>query len=487
MPMSAAAEGLSRERSFSPGPAWIWLGAGVYLLLLVLGSRLLNDSDTFWHIATGKWILDQRGFPGVDIYSFTSAGAPWISTSWLAEVLYAESYELGGWTGPVVLAAASIAATFALLAFILARRIPSTCAIVITLAAVALSTSHFLARPHVLALPVMVAWVNGLLSASERREAPSFWLLPLIAFWANLHGGFVFGLALVAPFAFDALWNADVSQRKPLAWRWIAFGVGALAACCATPYGWGSIAASRRILELGDLLRIIIEWAPVDFSRFGPLQFCVLALIGATLYCGVRLSPPRILLALGLLYMALSHVRNIEIFALLLPLVLLTPLASQFALRPDRTVATSFPVAAAAALMAVLCASTWALAAHRGFSPPADQSPAAAVDVLQQRNARRILNDSPFGGYLISRGIPVFIDGRAELYGERFGLAFDRALRLKDANLFLGLLKDYDIDAVLLPPSTPAISLLDRLDGWQRVYSDDIAVVHVRTIKSGLK
>jgi hypothetical protein len=43
------------------------------------------------------------------------------------------------------------------------------------------------------------------------------------------------------------------------------------------------------------------------------------------------------------------------------------------------------------------------------------------------------------------------------------------------------MLKDYDIDAVLLTPATPAASLLDHLDGWQRVYSDETAVLHVRT------
>ena len=487
--MSANAESLSQERGFSLGhvPAWAWLGAGVYLLLLVLGSSLLGDSDTFWHIAAGKWILDQHAFPSVDIYSFTKTGAPWISTSWLAQVLYAGSYDLAGWTGPVVLAAVSIAAAFALLAYILSRRIPWAYAIVVTLAALLLSTSHLLARPHVLALPVMVAWVNGLVSASDRREAPSFWLLPLIGLWANLHGGFVFGLALVAPFAFDAWWNAQAPQRRPLALRWIAFGVCALAACCATPYGWGSIVASRRILELGDLLHVISEWTPVDFGRFSPLEGCVFGLIAAALYCGVRLSPPRILLVLGLLYMALSHVRNVEIFALLMPLVVLTPLASQFGLQEGRPLTASFPIASAATLVALVGAATWAIAANHHFSPPANQSPVAAVDVLKQQNARHVLNDFSFGGYLISRNVPVFIDGRAELYGEPFGMAFLLAIQLQNVNLFLDLLEKYDIDAVLLPPSTPAASLLDRLGGWQRVYSDDNAVLHVRAAKGGLK
>ena len=152
-------------------PAWLLLGVGVYVFLLVIGSGLLGDSDTYWQIATGQWILDHATLPLVDIYSFTRAGEPWISSSWLAQVLYAASYHLAGWTGPVVLAASTIAATFALLTYILGRRIPSTYAILIALAAMVLSGVHFYARPHVLALPVMVAWANGLMAASERRRS----------------------------------------------------------------------------------------------------------------------------------------------------------------------------------------------------------------------------------------------------------------------------------------------------------------------------
>jgi hypothetical protein len=480
--MSANVGAIHQQRTISLGhiPAWVWLGVWVYALVLINGSQLLNDSDTYWQIATGKWILDHNALPHVDIYSFTKTGEPWISSSWLAQVLYAESYELGGWTGTIVLAATAIAASFALLAFNLSRRIPSAYAILIAFAALLLSANHFLARPHVLAWPFMVAWVSGLLSASERRQAPSFWLLPLIALWTNLHGGFLFGLALVGPFAIDALWNAEASQRKPLALRWIAFGIGALAACCATPYGWESILASRKILELGDLLHIIYEWMPADFSRLSMFEGCVLLLIAGTLYRGVTLSPPRILLVLGLLQMALSHVRNIEIFALLMPLVVLAPVSSQFGLQADRLTRIAFPMASVAVLVALLGVSTWAFAAARKFSPPANQSPAAAVQVLKDRNAKRILNDLPFGGYLISRELPVFIDGRAELYGEQFEMTYFRAMQLHDVNLLINMLKNYDIDAVLLTPATPAATMMDHLDGWRRVYSDETAVVHVR-------
>ena len=170
-------------------------------------------------------------------------------------------------------------------------------------------------------------------NGERARPAPSFWLLPLIALWANLHGGFVFGLVLAGAFAIDALWK---SRRSGNRWRYAGLrsGSAALAACCFTPYGWESILASRKILDLGVLLRLISEWAPAEFSTFSPFELTILALIAGVLYRGVKLSPPRIALMLGLLHMALSHGRNLEIFALLLPIVLLTPVSQHFALQP---------------------------------------------------------------------------------------------------------------------------------------------------------
>jgi hypothetical protein len=81
---------------------------------------------------------------------------------------------------------------------------------------------------------------------------------------------------------------------------------------------------------------------------------------------------------------------------------------------------------------------------------------------------------------LIFAGIPTFIDGRAKLYGGPFIERYNRALALIDLGDFLNLLEEYRIGATLLAPHTPAVAMLDRLPAWQRVYSDDVAVVHKR-------
>ena len=126
----------------------LWVGIGVYALLLAAGNALLNDPDTMWQITVGQWILDHHAVPETDVYSFTMQGQPWISTQWLAQVMFAKAYSIAGWSGPVVLAASAIAVAFAVLARFLSRRANETATLVFVSAALALAVPHMLARPH---------------------------------------------------------------------------------------------------------------------------------------------------------------------------------------------------------------------------------------------------------------------------------------------------------------------------------------------------
>jgi hypothetical protein len=116
----------------------------------------------------------------------------------------------------------------------------------------------------------------------------------------------------------------------------------------------------------------------------------------------------------------------------------------------------------------------------RDIRPAPAITPQAAIAEANLAAAGHVLNDYTFGGYLIFAGIPTFIDGRGELYGGAFINRYNRALALVDLGDFLRLLDEYSIGATLLAPGTPAIAMLDRLPQWQRVYSDDVAVVHKR-------
>jgi hypothetical protein len=480
--MTMSVADLSEEASPLRGLAPLWVGVGIYALFLLAGNRLLIDPDTMWQITVGQWIIDHRAVPVTDVYSFTMRGEPWISTQWLAQVLYAKTYAVAGWSGPVVLASSAIAATFALLTKSLIRRLSDSTALVFVAAALALTVPHLLARPHVLAMPVMVMWVSGLIAAADQRGAPSFWLLPLMALWTNLHGGFVFGLFLVGPIGLDAVVGAGEKARKALAMRWALFGLLALAASCCTPYGWNALLATKKILELGSALPLILEWKPTEFGGLGAFEVCLLLGIGLALLRGIKLPPTRILLLLGLLHMAFAQGRAVEILALLAPLVLAAPLAKQIGGNEAQAANGTMPSRGVlfASVAVAMVAGTVAYASAHRFEPHVHSAPVAAVAELKKFNFTRVFNDYDFGGYLIANGVAPFIDGRTELYGEKFFVDHNAASGLMEPENLFRLLDQYKIEATLMRTQSAATKLLDHMDGWQKVYSDDIATIHVR-------
>ncbi len=196
---------------------------------VLAGNRLLIDPDTLWQITVGQWILDHRAVPETDVFSFTMRGQPWISTQWLAQVLYAKTYAVFGWSGPVVFSAAAIAATFALFTKFLSRRLSESTTLVFVAAALALTVPHLLGA----AACAGDAGHGGVGRRTDRRRgSPQRAVVPaaaLMALWANLHGGFVFGLVLIAPIALDAVLGAEAQARKSLALRWAAFAAGGAA------------------------------------------------------------------------------------------------------------------------------------------------------------------------------------------------------------------------------------------------------------------
>ncbi|MFK4510152.1 hypothetical protein LPJ38_12070 [Bradyrhizobium daqingense] len=477
----------SRARTMVP----LCVGAGAYLFFLFVGDTLLQDSDSFWQIKIGQWILDHGTMPTTDLYSFTRTGAPWISTSWLSQVMFAFSYAQWDWAGPVILTAIGVALSVAILVHLLDAQIEAPRAVLFAMLALLLALHHVLARPHILALPVMVAWVGLLMAAADRRNAPSWAWLPLMALWANLHGGFVLGLALIGPISLEAVEHAEKGKRLQLFLRWVLFGIGALVASCCTPYGWKTLMGATGILGLGELLSVIFEWMPANFATFTAFEGALLGLIALGYYRGLVLSAPRIFLILFLTWSALTHVRSIDAFAFLVPLVLAKPLGEMFGRPPadaagaDRRPARYLTVLGALMIVAASWTSTSLYMNHHRFTFTMTQTPVAAVDLLEKLGAQRIFNAYQFGGYLISRDVPVFVDGRAELYGEKFVMDFFKATEGKKPELLPRLLDEYKIDATLLVAEAPGPQILDQLKGWKRIYADGIAVIHVRENANG--
>ena len=478
------------------GVSWPLL-AFLAVLVGVLASprpfALLLDGDTYWHLAAGRWIVEHGVVPGTDPFSHSMPEAPWTAHEWLSELVLYGVHRLGGWAGLVVLGALSFAATVAYLMRFLMKRMEPVHALLFTVFGGLMALTHLLARPHVLAWPLLVVWVAMLVDAVEQRRSPPWWMLGLMVLWANLHGSFTLGIALAAALSVDAVISAPRGQRVDIARRWAAFVVLCVLAALLTPSGWQGLWFTFHVMGMGVALAAIAEWRSPDFHGFQPVELWLLTMLCIACAGLVRLPWLRLLIVAGLLHLALKHQRNVAVLGLVSPLLMAAPLAQHWRRSsvPGRDVesldrvfralaapasAMSVAIAAGVAVLAI------AAALHSGrYSPAIERTPQAAVEAAMRNGAHGpVLNDYGFGGYLIYNRVPVFIDGRADMYGDAFLKRYIEALGMSDPAALPQLLDQYRIGWTLLAPGTSAVAMLDRLPGWRRVHADSVAVVHVR-------
>jgi hypothetical protein len=480
---------------------WLWswpllVGACTFFYCFFNSDKLLRDGDTFWHVGAGRWILEHGRVPDTDPFSHTMPGAAWTAHEWLSEVVLASVHDAGGWTALVVLAAAAFALSVAMLARALLRWVEPVYALLFAGLAVGLAASHVLVRPHVLAMPLMMLWVLGLVRAAEAGRRPSLWLLPVMTVWANLHGGFTLGIALTGAFALESCIAAWRERRLAGTVRsWGAFLLLAIGSALITPNGLGGVLFTWQVLfESSYALQRIGEWWSPNFQTLQPMELWLLGGLAMVLHQGLKLPPLRLALLLGLLHLALKHMRYVELLGLLAPLFVAAPFAAQWRERArgagqaqglDRLFHRLAQPAGAGAMLlaaALLAGVPLLVARVQPIVPPAMVAPTAALDAVRKAGIQGpVLNNYSWGGYLVYLGIAPFIDGRAEMYGDAFLKQYMEALELRTSDGLEKLIARYHVTWTLLPPGTPGIALLDRLPGWRRLYADETAVVHVRS------
>src|SRR3984957_11735823 len=301
--------------------------AAIALFLFTLAAfspQVLGDGDTWSHVATGEWIIAHGTAPRAYPFSHSIPGPPWTAHEWLSEVLLALALRFAGWSGVVLLTGAA-AATAALIVGLTAARQLRGVPLVLTVAiGLSLVTANLLARPPVLAPPLAAAWGAGLLAARDRGRASPIGLAALMIAWANVHGGFIFGLLLIGPFALEAVTEAPVGARLLAARAWATFTLAAFAAALINPYGIDAFLLPFRLMSVENLSRIS-EWRPQGFSHIGTMELALLTLLGFTLTRPFSMPPIRAALLIALVAMALQHSRHQVLLGILAPILLARP------------------------------------------------------------------------------------------------------------------------------------------------------------------
>ncbi len=438
--------------------------------LAAFAPGILNDSDTYWHIRAGEWMLAHGAVLRTDPFSYTAAGAPWHTQEWLAEVLLALAWR-GGWAGVHLMIAVAAAVTAGVVGYFVRRRVELVPALMATVLGLACVTGSLLARPHVLSLPLLALWTAGLVAAREDNRAPSWWLIPLMVIWANLHGSFAFGLALAGALFVEAVMESR--GREKVATRWGLFVVAAVASALLTPFGIQGLLFPFTLSAMQGLGHIG-EWQPSDFSQVSPFAAALLASLFVFGSGKVKVPMFRLLLLVGLVWLALSHGRHQMLIGVTAPLLLAPSLARAWPAKElaGKQLFAALALAGFAALMVLRAA----LPVVRGDDPVTPATALAHVPRFVRETP--VLNDYSFGGYLIWNGIKPFIDSRADLYGDIF-LGNYADITAPDKDALAAALTYYHVRWTIFRREAPVVKLLDATPGWHRFYADKLAVVHV--------
>ena len=455
-------------RSGSP----LALFVAVLLIPAVLGSSktIFNDGDVSWHIATGLWILDHHAIPHADPFSFTWAGKPWVPIEWLAEVIYASAYRLAGYGGVAAVVTAALIALHGAVYLNASRWVRSALLPIIAMDFVLIPM--LLARPHVLTWPLLAFWTWLMLRAREQARAPPLIAALLMALWANLHGGFVFGLAIAAAFGLEALVSS--ADKKRAFTQWLIFGVACGIAVFINGNGLAGVLQPLRFTQL-QMLPMIDEWKP-STPAVTPFFFGVLALtIALIVWKRPRLHWVRWLLLAGLLGLALLQVRHQAMLAIVAAM-LLPPGFAKCARQSTLENRLGWLVAGAGALLVIVRAAM-------PLSPSENEAnPWRLIAAIPpQLRSQPVLNGYSMGGPLILSGIKPYVDGRGDMYGD--ALIVDYAhITHGDPKAFAAAVQRWNIRWAMLPNRDKGlISLLDRSPEWRRIARDQAGVIYVRS------
>ncbi|HEU5040566.1 MAG TPA: hypothetical protein VFT84_07090 [Gemmatimonadales bacterium] len=466
-----------------------------FVAAFVFPQRLLNaDSDLLRHIRHGEYMLQQHGLLHTDPFSFTRGGEPFVAFEYGSQLILALINQAGGLAGNMLFAAVVIAATYAILTrFLLARGTDPLLTYLVSVAAAVLGAIHWLPRPHLFTLLFVTLLLH--LLESERRW-PVWIFAPLFALWANLHGGFVYGLVLLGIYLAGCLAEA---LAGPARGEWLAraryYGLGMLVGGVATLVNPNGIELHRHIVRhLSDayvLYNTQEFWSPDFHETTGKMFLVALSGVIALLALSTRrLNYPRLFLVLAHIVFALQSRRNIPLFGVTVLPILALHFDAAWRRLPDRRGVravferdarrgTSWPlVTAACAAFLVLGALRGRVAGYQlvpGDMNPQDY-PVDAVRWAKGQNLQgRIFHEMIWGGYLLYAWPEqkVFIDGGMDFYGPPVVRDYLETTRLSPG--WRETLAKWDITLVLLPPTASLTQELAYGGGWRVRYCDRTA------------
>lgn len=475
----------------------------IFLSIFAMAVRVTIDSDSWWHLRAGQWMVENRALMEVDMFSYTREGTSWKYPGLWVEVVMYLIYRWFGPGGLNIWTAGLVTVTFYFVWKTL--RSPGFLGAFVLILAAAASGIYWSARPYLISF-LLVAVYIWIFEGYQKAERKNLWLIPaLMVIWVNSHGAFLIGFLIWVCYFFDSLfdWIIVVRQRKVTIEAFThvkhLFIVGLMMglALFVNPQGIELLSLPFTTVSRGAEQLYIEEWQSPNFheTRMQPFAVLLVLTFGAMGLSKHRSSISEFLLVAGFGLMGLFSARFISIFAVVAPVVLFRHTEEVIAhwgekfdiktiIRLDRhpTLLQSWLNRFLVLLLVVVVMykASMVMSWESNVEGFRESLPVDAVEYIKiEKPDGRMFNSYNFGGYLIW-ALPeyqVFIDGRADLHGDE--IIFEWLNIVQGGAGWQDSLDKWRVGFVLIEPGLPLIEKL-KDDNWELVYEDEVAVIYQR-------
>lgn len=489
----------------------------LFISIFIMAARISIDvTDTWWHLATGRLILENRSVPLADPFSHTRFGAPWkgAAANWISQLILYLTYQTFSFGGLNILIASIVTLTFFFIYRIMRGEIFFKAFMLIIAAAA--SGVYWSARPYMASF-LLCAVFLWILEDYRWERKNRLWLLPLLQIlWTNSHSGWVYGPIIFAIYALAAgllwltqLWDQE-NKRFVISKDWWQTGmrghvgryliitVFIFLAIAINPSGPSMWVYPFETVSIEVLQDMIAEWQSPDFHtlQVQPLVWMILVMLIAVGTSERRLQLTDFILFTVFAYLALVAVRNIAQFALVAPLVIshyaesglarlrsITGFKALADTPPTSRFQANFNIGIAIFLALIIplkIITIYPRAANQDYIDTI--APVTIVEYMQAESVEgKVFNTYNWGGYLswMAPEYPVFVDGRTDLYrDEIIGIWLNVIGGYEGWDTHLD---DFEIDLILIEKFWPLNYHLEDADnGWTLLFETEDGVLYQR-------
>lgn len=394
--------------------------------------HFVSETDVWWHMRTGEWIMQHHQLPHTDPFSSTDMGKPWVAYSWPFEIFIYEVTKHWDLLGIVAVAVFFwMGMTLALFHLIRSFKPPFWHSVGLAMVGSMILPRVTSPRPGPLTVIFFIVVLDILLDAQRRNSVSKLWLVPvLIWMWANVHVQFVYGLFVVGLFCMIPIFDRLLSlagvppepgtKYLPAKWMWPTLAIST-AVTFLNPYGAGIYRVLWEFIQQPKLYKFINETRAMAFDR--SVHFLVLlVLIAAAIALGRarRIQPLWVILLVWAALSGFHAERDIWLTAVI-SLCILAQSAAEYNPGAAPVQRRVWLAACACVLIFIVVRFKTAPTNHELSSLVGSELPMGAVAYIHEHHLQGpIFNNFDWGGFLIYAlpEMPVVIDGRTNVHGQ---------------------------------------------------------------------